>query len=59
MSPLSLRYANVGSFSNCSLSIYDKFLIPGSSFVALLWTFSIAILCVILYGYHTAMAYSR
>ena len=24
MSPLSLRYANVGSFSNFSLSIYDK-----------------------------------
>ena len=44
MSPLSLRYANVGSFSNFSLSIYDKSLIPGSSFVALLWTFSIAIL---------------
>ena len=31
MSPLSLRYANVGSFSNVSLSIYDKYLIPGSS----------------------------
>ena len=27
-----------------------------SSFVALLWTFSIAILCFILYGYHTATA---
>ena len=59
MSPLSLRYANVGSFSNFSLSIYDKSLIPESSFVALLWTFSVAILCFILYGYHTATAYSR
>ena len=39
-----------------SISIYDKFLIPGSSFVALLWTFSTAILCFILHGYHTAMA---
>ena len=47
MSPLSLRYANVGSFSNFSLSIYDKSLIPGSSFVALLWTFSIAIFHVL------------
>ena len=31
MSLLSHRYANVGSFSNFSLSIYDKYLIPGSS----------------------------
>ena len=31
MSPLSLRYANEGSFSNFSLSIYDKYLIPGCS----------------------------
>ena len=38
---------------------YDKSRIPGSCFVALLWTFSIAILCFILYGYHTATAYSR
>ena len=38
---------------------YDKSLIPGSSFMALLRTFSIAILCFILYGYHTATAYSR
>ena len=30
MSPLSLRYANVGSFNKFSLSIYDKYLIPGS-----------------------------
>ena len=36
MSPLSLWYVNVGSFSNFSLSIYDKSLIPGTSFVALL-----------------------
>ena len=49
MSLLSLRYANVGSFSNFSFSIYDKSLIPGSSFVTVLWTFSIAILCFILY----------
>ena len=47
---------HVGSFINFILSIYDKSLVPGSSFVALLWTFSIAILCFILYGYHTATA---
>ena len=56
MSPLSLRYANVGSFSNFSLSLYEKSHVPGSSFIALLSTFSIAILCFIVYGYHTAMA---
>ena len=39
MSPLSLRYANVGSFSNFSLSIYDKSLI-GSYQEVLLWPFS-------------------
>ena len=59
MSPLSLQYANVGSFSNFSLSIYDKSLIPGVFCLALLLTFSIVILCFSLYGYHTATAYSR
>ena len=33
----------MGSFSNFNFSIYAKSLIPGSFFVALLWTFSIAI----------------
>ena len=46
MSPLSLWYTNVGSFSNFSLSIYDKYLIPGSSFVALLWIFFIVYICL-------------
>ena len=36
MSPLNLRYANVGSLANLRLSIYDRSLIPGNSLVALL-----------------------
>ena len=36
MCPLNLRYANVGSLGNLSLSIYDRSLIPGNSLVALL-----------------------
>ena len=53
MSPLNLRYANVGSLSNLSLSIYERSLIPGNSLVALLLIFSKAILCFILYGCHS------
>ena len=45
ISPHRRLYANEGSFSDVNLSIYVKFLIPGNSFVALLWTFSIAIIC--------------
>ena len=56
MSPLNIRYANVGSLSNLSLSIYDMSLIPGHSLAALLLIFSKAILWFILYGCHTAIA---
>ena len=36
--------------------ISPSYHLPGSSFVALLLMFSVAILCLILYRYHTAMA---
>ena len=35
LSPLNLRYANVGILSNFSLSIYDRSLIPGNFLVDL------------------------
>ena len=42
--PRRCLYDNEGSFNNFNLSIKVKFLIPGNSFVALLWTFSTAIM---------------
>ena len=42
VSPRRRLYDNEGSFSNFNLSI-----IPGNSFVALFWMFSIAIICFV------------
>ena len=59
MSTLKLRYANVGSLSNLSLSIYDSYLIPANYLMAILLMFSKAIFGFIVYGCHTAMEQFR
>ena len=60
ISPRRRLYANEGSFCDFNLSIQVKFLILGNSFVALLWTFSIATICFFVrIPYHTAITQSR
>jgi hypothetical protein len=59
ISPRKLLYLSVGSLTFRSLSSYSRFFNGGNSFVALLCTFSIAVISLILYGLQSALAYSK
>ena len=59
MSPLMRIYDDVGKFNSLSLFSYSSVFNPSKSLVARLRTFSIVSICFILYGFHTALAYSK
>ena len=54
----SIYFAKVGRFKRLSRCSYVSSSNPGISFVALRWTFSIAVLCFFRCGAHTWFAYS-
>ena len=57
--PRKRLYLSVGSLSFRILSSCSRFFNDGTSFVALLCTFSIAVISLILYGLQSALAYSN
>ena len=57
--PRKLLYLSVGSLSFRGLSSCSTFFNDSNSFVALLCTFSIAVISLILYGLQSALAYSK